>query len=222
MACLLDQSDTRVNAQCKPSLNDLRCKVWEVNTAPKIKIFMWKALSNALTVSEELLARGMKVDSRCLRCGEEGESINHVFFTCPVARLVWATSGFPFPPRGFEHRSLFENFSYLLACDKDLRIPKAVSGVFPWILWMLWKNRNAFAFEGRVFDAETTVAKCVEDSRRWVEMLEASKKDEEGRSRICNVGKVWKAPQRERERESNVILVFLGQKTLAWWELAGF
>ena len=64
--------------------------------APKIKIFMWKALSNALSVNDGLLPRGLKIDLRCQRCGMEGESINHVLFSCPAARHVWAQSNFPF------------------------------------------------------------------------------------------------------------------------------
>lgn len=94
-------------ALTQPSVNGLRSEVCKGNTVPKIKKFMWKALSNALAVGEKLIARGMKTDSRCQRCGREDESINHVLFECPVARLVWAQSGFPFPRSGFENRNLF-------------------------------------------------------------------------------------------------------------------
>ena len=76
---------------------------------------MWKALSNALSVNVGLLSRGLKIDLRCQRCGKEGESINHVLFTCLSARLVWAQSNFPFPRRGFENITLYENFNYLLS-----------------------------------------------------------------------------------------------------------
>ncbi|XP_018487613.1 uncharacterized protein LOC108858142 [Raphanus sativus] len=177
LACRLDVSVLRVSAKCKPSLNDLISQVWKVNTAPKLKIFMWKALSNALAVTDECRTRGMDVDPRCQRCGEEGESINHVLFTCPAARLIWATSGFPFPPRGFENRSLHENFSYLMDIRRDNRVPKSLSCSFPWILWMIWKNKNAFMFEGKEYEAEETVAKCFEDSKRWTEALEREECD---------------------------------------------
>ncbi|XP_018463849.2 uncharacterized protein LOC108835040 [Raphanus sativus] len=194
LACSLDKTAVRTEAQNKPSLNGLRSKVWKVDTAPKIKNFMWKALSNALGVAEECLARRMKVDPRCQKCGEEGESINHVLFTCPAARVVWANSGVPFPPRSFKNRSLYENFSYLMAVGQDKRIPKEVGRVFPWILWMLWKNKNAFTFEGKDYEAEETVLKCREEARRWFETQEISKKEVSEKAIKARKNVVWKAP----------------------------
>lgn len=104
LAVFLDKSIVRQEASARPSINGLKQKIWKVKTARKIRIFLWKALSNALAVTDELLARGMKIDPRCQRCGYQAESINHVLFACPAARRIWAQIGFPFPPRGFEHR----------------------------------------------------------------------------------------------------------------------
>lgn len=198
LACSLDQTEARAAALCKPSINDLRKKVWEVKTAPKIKIFMWKAMSNALAVSDELSARGMKVDPRCQRCGENGESINHVLFSCPAARVVWAISGFPFPPRGFEHHNLFENFEYLFSCGNDTKVPKEIGGAFPWILWTLWKNKNAFIFEGKEYEAAATVKKAFEESMRWFEAAENAKAEETSRNHRSSVRKGWRPPESGR------------------------
>ena len=78
---------------------------------------MWKALSSALAVNDGLLSRGLKIDPHYQRCGMEGEYINHVLFTCPAARRVWAQSNFSFPRRGYENMTLFENFHSLLFCQ---------------------------------------------------------------------------------------------------------
>ncbi|KAG2247589.1 hypothetical protein Bca52824_087217 [Brassica carinata] len=37
--------------------------------------------------------------------------------------------------------------------------------VFPWILWIIWKNKNVFCVEGREFSADETVAKAQDDAR---------------------------------------------------------
>lgn len=63
--------------------------------------------------------------------------------------------------------SLFENFSYLFAIEKNKEVPMELGGIFPWVLWMLWKNRNSFVFEGKSYDAEDTVCKIKEDARQW-------------------------------------------------------
>ena len=82
-------------ASMLPSLNDLKKRVWKVKAPYKIKTFMWKILSEALPMTDNILSRGMKIDSRCQICGLEGESSNHVLFSCTWARKVWALSGIP-------------------------------------------------------------------------------------------------------------------------------
>ena len=54
-----------------PSFNGIKDYIWSLDTAPKIKMFLWKAVSGALPVTDNLLSRGMKIDSRCQVCGME-------------------------------------------------------------------------------------------------------------------------------------------------------
>ncbi|KAL0876533.1 hypothetical protein Bca101_026238 [Brassica carinata] len=82
-------------AEARPSLNDLKSEVWKIQTAPKIKTFVWRAVSNAIPVGELLVKRGIKMDPVCQACGFQGESINHIIFQCSVARQVWALANVP-------------------------------------------------------------------------------------------------------------------------------
>lgn len=68
----------------------------EGGDCPQDKNFYVEGFVSCSGGGENLLARGMKVDARCQRCGFEGESINHVLFTCPAARRIWAQVGFLF------------------------------------------------------------------------------------------------------------------------------
>jgi len=97
----------------------------------------------------------------------EGESSNHVLFTCTVARQTWALSNFPFPANGFDSHSLYHNMFYLFLSAKNALIPVKIRRSFPWILWQLWKNRNLFFFEGTRFAISETVAKIKEDANQW-------------------------------------------------------
>lgn len=90
----------------------------------------------------------MKVDSQCQVCGLEGESQNHVLFTCSFARQVWTLSGIPYPANGFSTDSIFQNFNHLLEMQGKDILPKEFVQSFPWVLWLLWTNRNKLNFEG--------------------------------------------------------------------------
>ena len=56
--------------------------IWKVKAPPKIKHFLWRALSGALAVKERLQTRGIQLDTACQQCGRGVESICHVLFTC--------------------------------------------------------------------------------------------------------------------------------------------
>lgn len=71
-------------AEIKPSTNELRNEIWNMKTSPKIKVFLWKMLSEALPIVDLISKRGMTIDLRCRLCGLEGESINHV-----ISRVLW-------------------------------------------------------------------------------------------------------------------------------------
>ena len=156
--------ELRVMAEAKPSLNDLKMQCWKVHTSPKIRLFLWKALSDARPVSELLLARGMKCDERCQVCGREGESTNHVLFQCDIARQTWALSDFPTRPRGWLERSIYENTSYMLSMRKRVNVDPKISRVWPWILWYLWKHRNGFLFEGKSLTPEDIASKAYKEA----------------------------------------------------------
>ena len=106
----------------------------------------------------------MKGDERCQLCGFEGESINHVLFSCHFARQCWALSDLPSPPNGFNVVSIYENISYLLNLSKNQKVEVGLSRVWPWLLWYMWKNMNGFLFEGKRFDAREVVRKAKDEA----------------------------------------------------------
>ncbi|XP_019101890.1 PREDICTED: uncharacterized protein LOC109133328 [Camelina sativa] len=65
LALSINKGQLIEEASLQPSLNPLKEKIWSINTEPKIKTFLWKALSGALPVAERLISRGMKIDRRC-------------------------------------------------------------------------------------------------------------------------------------------------------------
>lgn len=72
--------------QLPPLENKLWKDLWKSKTTPKIKHFMWKAISGSLAVNQRLGSRGILVDPIC-------RTICHVIFTCSVALEIWQNSG---------------------------------------------------------------------------------------------------------------------------------
>ncbi|WZZ27985.1 hypothetical protein YC2023_011386 [Brassica napus] len=63
---------------------------------------------------------------------------------------------------------------------------------------MLWKNKNEFTFEGKEYEAEDTVTKCLEESRRWTEVVAAAKVETGARNQRPRDGKAWTVPENGR------------------------
>lgn len=73
LASTLKSEEKVAEAFVKPSINELKEKVWKVKTVPKIRVFLWKCLSSSLPTADLINARGMKINNRCQTCGAESE-----------------------------------------------------------------------------------------------------------------------------------------------------
>ena len=63
--------------------------IWQLNIMPKIKIFLWQMLHNALPVRGVLVRRGLNIDPACPLCMNDIESNDHLFWECPYIKEVW-------------------------------------------------------------------------------------------------------------------------------------
>jgi hypothetical protein len=65
-------------------------RVWHVKGPSVVRVFLWKACSNILPTKINLHKRGIVEDPLCPICKQEGESVEHILWTCESARDVWA------------------------------------------------------------------------------------------------------------------------------------
>lgn len=115
--------------------------IWQVATPPKIRHFMWKATSRALPVGSALEVRGIAISPLCKRSGERETEV-HVLLQCPFARKVWELVPCLFKPIA---QSINSVAALLTQCQKMVSLPPIGLGstqLYPWILWILWTNRN--------------------------------------------------------------------------------
>lgn len=75
--CLLrKQANNHISSANNNASHLLFKIVWNVNFPPKVNHFWWRALHDALPVTDNLMNRRMRVDNNCQLCGEAAETVN--------------------------------------------------------------------------------------------------------------------------------------------------
>ena len=151
-----------------PIEKQLWSDLWRTKTSPKLRHFLWRALSGALAVKERLRTRGIHLDTTCVSCGSASESICHVLFQCRFAQEVWSLSGIPPPTAGYSQTSMFLNLFHLLKCSRNPSLPLGVRLAFPWVLWHIWKARNGFIFEHVRMEPSLVLSRAMEEAGMWL------------------------------------------------------
>nr|KYP76329.1 Putative ribonuclease H protein At1g65750 [Cajanus cajan] len=80
--------DLKYNGQ----VDDLLAHIWHMKIPPKAVILQWRLLHNALPSVDNLLRRGIvlpPLDSMCVMCNEQPETLPHFFFSCSIADQLW-------------------------------------------------------------------------------------------------------------------------------------
>lgn len=63
--------------------------IWSMNIKKKVQHFIWRECHNRLPVSSSLRKRGIELDETCKLCGEEKKTVEHPFFHCVKAKMIW-------------------------------------------------------------------------------------------------------------------------------------
>lgn len=110
---------------------------------PRIRVFLWKVLHNALPLGAILVHRTSKGNPTCHLCGQEDETMTHMLFHCPFARSYWLTSPAPIltlqlPP---QIHLIFEDC--LLKGTDEQWVMMANT------MWAIWRCRNDCTYGGK-------------------------------------------------------------------------
>jgi hypothetical protein len=62
--------------------------IWKMKVPLKIRIFMWFLHRKVLLTKDNLAKRNWKGSKKCCFCAQD-ESIQHLFISCRLAKIVW-------------------------------------------------------------------------------------------------------------------------------------
>lgn len=72
--------------------------LWKTKVPSKIKLFLWLMVKINILTKDNLIKRGWSWGKACVFCGQD-ENIDHLFFQCSVARLIWSLLKYSFELR---------------------------------------------------------------------------------------------------------------------------
>jgi len=64
-------------------------RIWKAKLPYKIKIFLWLIEQGAILTKDNMVRRRWPGNPSCCFC-DNLESINHLFFSCPTAKVIWS------------------------------------------------------------------------------------------------------------------------------------
>lgn len=62
---------------------------WKILLPEKIKIFLWKAIQNIITLMDNLRARGIDVPPMCPICNTKTESFDYALVRSKCSPVLW-------------------------------------------------------------------------------------------------------------------------------------
>lgn len=124
----------------------------------KIKVFLWLMNKKSILTRGNLLKRGWKGDKCCFFCGQD-ESIDHLFFTCSVARLIWSLLKCAFDLNSIP-LNLNDCFDRWIKTFPKLDKRLVLVGVSA-LFWSIWKCRNDIVFNRRKFCDPMVIVKLM-------------------------------------------------------------
>ncbi|KAL0355427.1 UNVERIFIED_CONTAM: hypothetical protein Sradi_3989600 [Sesamum radiatum] len=126
--------------------------IWNSKAIPKVLLFGWRCVQEALPTSVNLSRKGIPIADGCVHCSATQEDILHVLVLCCFARLVWAVSGLPGDAVRCPTTSVEGWFRRTHG-----KLSRSEWKLFLSICWALWRARNSCIFDGKRFEAHEIV-----------------------------------------------------------------
>ena len=122
--------------------------VWKQKIPPKVMIFAW-TLTRKRTMAHVRRQRFYPAEPFvCVVCMDGEEDIEHLFFECRVARVVWASQGLS---------EVTSSLVFWNTMPRRIRGQEKERGRRFAVLWAIWLHHREVVFEGRAVSVDSVV-----------------------------------------------------------------
>ncbi|KAL5699067.1 hypothetical protein ACHQM5_030019 [Ranunculus cassubicifolius] len=153
-------------------------QVCKANIPTHVKFFIWLVIWGRILTMDKLIDRGMNIENRCVLCGVEEESMEHLFMDCRFSSEIWRLVA-------LEKESVWDVFEPtntvrdILVKWPELKnrgIGEHVWYVLPYaVMWVIWTERNNVIFEGGEVSLGKTVHRVRATCWDWLLCTEQGK-----------------------------------------------
>ncbi|XP_073003512.1 uncharacterized protein [Typha latifolia] len=119
--------------------------LWQLQVAPRIRVFCWKLLWGRLPTRAYLHYLHVGPEDPCAMCGLFSETSEHLLFSCRYSKEVWKTLGTRERLETAEIDQEWITKAWNASAEEDGR----AKGLIACTLWSLWKSRNRVVFRGK-------------------------------------------------------------------------
>ncbi|WMV53791.1 hypothetical protein MTR67_047176 [Solanum verrucosum] len=141
--------------------------IWKVKIPPKVSCFTWLLAKQAVLTRENLMKRGIQLSPRCFLCGEEAETVNHLFLHCRITNILWSifinSKGllWVMPRNIVQALKIWSSFAYISGHKERWKIIPTC------IWWSVWKERNLRCFQNKSNSIEKMKMNCLVLFQFW-------------------------------------------------------
>ena len=137
----------------------------------KVGFFAWEVWWGKILTMDQLKKRGFSLASRCVFCGNDEESLEHLFIHCPKVWCMW-TAIFSLSGGGwvcpFLVKDLLRGWLHLPMRKKDAKLWRAVPLC---LLWAIWKEINRVVFDDEAFSKSRLKSYFLFSFSSWASLM---------------------------------------------------
>jgi hypothetical protein len=163
-----------LNRLILPLLDDIKLlslgRMWKNNVPSKVSIFGWRLLLEKLPTRESLFSKGVitnVLDSCCVFCCNQVESIDHVFLHCQVSNSIWLLIFKWMGVSPIMNANVQQHFLLFGDLIKGNINKRYWHNIWLATTWCIWRWRNQIVFRGERANVSNIVDQIIYMSWFW-------------------------------------------------------